>query len=74
MEKLVNMDFLLATIKRAGYTMAQTAIGMITVGATLNEVNWVNVFSVSAVAGIVSVLKSFVVGVPEVSKATEVVE
>lgn len=55
---------------RALKTMAQTAVGMITVGATMNEVNWLNVLSVSAVAGVVSILTS-VTGIPEVESEEE---
>lgn len=50
---------------RALKTMAQTALSLITIGQTMMEVNWVNVLSVSLVAGIISVLTS-IVGLPEV--------
>ena len=50
---------------RAVKTMAQTAVSMLTVGQAVLEVNWVNVLSVSAVAGIISMLTS-VAGLPEV--------
>lgn len=50
---------------RAIKTMAQTAVSMLTVGQALIEVNWVNVLSISATAGIISVLTS-VAGLPEV--------
>lgn len=50
---------------RAIKTMAQTAVGMLTVGAAVSEVNWLNILSVSFVAGIVSILTS-VSGIPEV--------
>ena len=52
---------------RAVKTVAQTALGMITVGAAVNELDWVYIGSVSLVAGIASVLTS-IVGVPEVTK------
>ena len=52
---------------RAGKTMAQTALSMITVGQAVTEVNWISVVSVSFVAGLVSVLTS-VVGIPEVKE------
>lgn len=54
-----------AALVRAGKTMAQTAVGMITVGAAINEVNWVYIASVSVTAGIISLLTS-VAGIPEV--------
>ena len=52
---------------RAGKTMAQTALSMITVGQAVTEVNWISVVSISFVAGLVSVLTS-VVGIPEVKE------
>lgn len=45
-------------------TIAQTAIGLITVGAAINEIDWIFVASVSAVAGILSILTSLA-GLPE---------
>lgn len=58
-------DWWKAALTRAGKTMAQTAVGMITVGAAINEVNWIYIASVSATAGIISLLTS-VTGIPEV--------
>lgn len=49
---------------RAVKTMAQTAVSMLTVGQAVLDVNWVNVLSVSVVAGIVSLLTSLA-GIPE---------
>ena len=51
---------------RAVKTMAQTALSMLTVGQAVLDVNWVNVLSVSAVAGVISILTS-ITGIPEVS-------
>ena len=51
---------------RAVKTMAQTALSMLTVGQAVIDVNWVNVLSVSVVAGVISVLTS-VTGIPEVT-------
>ena len=50
---------------RAVKTIAQTAVSMLTVGQAVLDVNWVNVLSVSAVAGVISMLTS-VAGLPEV--------
>lgn len=61
-------EFWISAGKRALYTFAETMIGMITVGQAFTEVNWVHIMSVSAVAAIVSVAKSIVVGMPEVQK------
>lgn len=55
---------------RALKTVAQTAVGMIAVGAAASEVNWVYVGSVSLVAGVVSLLTSLA-GLPEVPKGEE---
>lgn len=52
-------------IIRAIKTMAQTAVSMITVGQAVMDVNWLNVLSVSIVAGILSLLTS-IAGLPEV--------
>lgn len=52
---------------RAVKTMAQTAVSMLTVGQAVLDVNWLNVLSVSVVAGVVSVLTSLA-GLPEVEK------
>ena len=52
-------------IIRAIKTMAQTAVSMITVGQAVMDVNWINVLSVSTVAGILSLLTS-IAGLPEV--------
>lgn len=50
---------------RAVKTMAQTAVSMLTVGQAVLDVNWLNVLSVSFVAGVISMLTS-VAGLPEV--------
>ena len=52
---------------RAIKTIAQTAVGMITVGAAMSEINWLYVGSVALAAGILSLLTS-VAGLPEVEK------
>jgi hypothetical protein len=52
---------------RAVKTMAQTALSMLTVGQAVMEVNWVNVLSVTATAGIISILTS-IGGIPEVTE------
>ena len=56
---------------RALKTVAQTALSMITIGAALQDINWIAVASVSAVAGIYSLLTS-IVGLPEVEEPKEV--
>lgn len=61
----MNKKWLKAAGIRAVKTMAQTAVSMLTVGQAVLDVNWVNVLSVSAVAGVISMLTS-VAGLPEV--------
>ena len=46
-------------------TICQTAVSMLTVGQAVLEVNWLNVLSVSFVAGVISMLTS-IAGLPEV--------
>ena len=49
---------------RAIKTIAQTALGFITVGMTVGEVDWKNVASVAIVAGVYSLITSLA-GLPE---------
>ena len=44
----------------------QTAVSMLTIGQAVLDVNWLNVLSVSAVAGVISLLTS-IAGLPEVA-------
>ena len=68
-EWLKNQKKLIKWLKAAGIravkTFAQTAASLITVGALLSEINWMMVFSASAVAFIYSILTSFA-GLPEI--------
>lgn len=59
-------DKLIAALRRAGWTAAETAIAMIPVGVGVEDVEWVHVLSVVAVAAVLSFLKSIVAGMPEV--------
>lgn len=61
----MTKEFWLGTLKRAGWTAAQTALGMITLGVGIQDVDWLNILSVSALAAVYSILKSIVVGIPE---------
>lgn len=64
-----NMDYwkrwAIAAGIRAVKTMAQTALSLLTVGAAVEEVAWVNVASVALVAGVYSLITS-IAGLPEV--------
>ena len=59
-----------AAAVRSIKTIAQVALSMLTIGQAVIDVNWVNVLSVSVVAGIISVLTSLA-GLPEVEKEHE---
>ena len=59
---------------RALWTIAQTALGFITIGMTFSEINWMHIISVSLVAGIYSLLKSVVIGIPEVDGYEDIKE
>ena len=54
-----------AALIRAIKTVAQTAVSMFAIGMAASEIDWVNVASVSLVAGLFSMLTS-VAGLPEV--------
>lgn len=61
-------DKIIAALKRAGWTAAETALAMIPVGARIEQVEWIHVLSVVATATIISLLKSVVMGMPEVEE------
>lgn len=61
--------WLKAALIRAVRTVAQTALGMFTVGMAVSEVDWTYVASVSLVAGVFSILTS-IAGLPEVPDET----
>jgi hypothetical protein len=54
-----------AALIRALKTVAQTAVSMLTVGQYFTDVDWLGILSISAVAGIISILTSLA-GLPEV--------
>ncbi|MDD3229756.1 MAG: holin [Oscillospiraceae bacterium] len=62
-----NKSWLHAMLVRMLRTMAQTALGMISIGMAMSEVNWVQLVSVSVVAGLFSALTSISTSLPEVS-------
>lgn len=67
MEKLCTKSWWKAAGTRAIKTFAQTFIGSVTVGLALNEVNWITVTSVSAVAAVYSLMTS-IAGLPELKE------
>ena len=65
---MINKTWVKAAAVRAVKTVAQTAVGMLTGNMVgVMEVDWIAVASVSAMAGIVSILTS-VAGLPEVKE------
>lgn len=64
-EKEYWMKLFKAALIRAIRTMAQTALGMFTVGMAMEEVKWSYVASVALVSGIYSLITS-IAGLPEV--------
>ena len=65
MSNIFTKKWFYAAFIRSLKPMAQTAVSMLTVGQAVLDVNWVNVLSVSAVAGVISMLTS-IAGLPEV--------
>lgn len=60
------LEWLKAAAIRAVKTMAQVALGMITVGAAFYDLDWIYIGSVAFTSGIISILTS-IAGIPEVS-------
>ena len=58
-------SFIKAALSRAVRTCAQTAVARIGTTALLSQVDWLAVFSASALAGILSLLTSAATGLPE---------
>ena len=63
----LSKKWLRAALIRAIKTVAQTAVSMLTVGQYFADVDWLGVLSISAVAGIISILTS-IAGLPEVDE------
>lgn len=61
----LTVDWWYAALIRAVKTMAQTALGFVTIGLAFEEVPWKFAISVAVVAGIYSLLTSLK-GLPEV--------
>lgn len=60
--------WILPALIRCLHTMAQTAIGVIGAAKLISEVNWPTVISAVLLAGIVSLIKSAAVGMPELER------
>lgn len=66
MTKKLTLEWLRAALIRAAKTIAQTALGMLTVGAAFEDIQWIRVVSVALVAGVISILTSIATNLPEV--------
>jgi hypothetical protein len=64
--KKITLELLQKAGIRALWTFLQTAIAMITIGATVTEVQWLHILSVGFVAALLSFMKSIAAGLPEV--------
>lgn len=62
----MTKEFWKAALIRAVRTVAQAAIATIGASALITEVNWLQVLSASALAGVLSILNSIATGLPEV--------
>jgi hypothetical protein len=63
---IMTKQFWKAAGIRAIRTVAQAAIATIGASALITEVNWLQVLSASALAGVLSILNSIATGLPEV--------
>lgn len=64
----MTKEFWKAAGIRAVRTICQCAIATIGTAVVIAEVNWLQVLSASALAGILSVLNSIATGLPEVNE------
>ena len=65
MEKLTDVKWWEAALIRAIRTFCQTFIGLVGVGAAMEDIDWVRTISVSLVAFILSIFTSIATGLPE---------
>lgn len=70
--KKLTKTWLIAALIRSVRTIAQTALSMISIGMAISEIDWLNVLSVSLVAGVYSILTSVATGLPESNTDGEV--
>ena len=66
MKKVFTKEWLKAALIRAIKTAAQVVLSMITIGAAISEIDWINVGSVATVAFLYSIVTSLA-GLPEVA-------
>lgn len=63
-----TIQWLKAAGMRALHTFLQTALGCLTVGTVITDINWLYILEVAGTAALVSLAKSFIANVPELSK------
>lgn len=61
----INKEWFIAALIRAVKTFAQTALGFITIGMAMHEVQWMQMLSVAGVAAVYSIITSIATGLPE---------
>lgn len=66
-KRIFNKKWLKAAAVRALRTVAQTAVATIGTAAMIKNVDWLEVLSASAIAGLLSVLTSLA-GLPEIKE------
>lgn len=70
----MDKEYLKKWIKAAGIralkTFAQAAVASISVGAAMNDIDWVPVLSVAVVAAVCSILTS-IAGLPELEEGSD---
>ena len=66
-----DVEFWKDTANRAIWTFCETAFGMLTIGQTFTEINWLHIASVSGVAAVATVLKCVCVAAKKVSNEEE---
>jgi hypothetical protein len=68
----MDKEKVLAILKRAAWTFLQAFLAIFIAnvheGQAASEVAWRHIFEVALVAGLLSVAKSFVIGIPEMPK------
>lgn len=72
MNERSTKEFFRAALIRAFKTMCQAALSMLAVGMSISDVDWLKLLSVSAVAGVISILTSLATGLPEAHTSGEI--
>lgn len=65
MSKLTSRSWWEAALIRAIRTFCQTFIGLVGVGAAMEDIDWIRTISVSVVAFILSIFTAIATGLPE---------